>query len=189
MISSRCCAARSSAPPNKEALQEFERIAGQRHSIWVNWAKRRAEQVKASSLVTTTWLALADAFHSMGDEDGYKTAIGRAIANVAAGGLLDPGAGSYALLTIADLQKRCNDPGGARTTVKEAVLFCDGIPSASTRSFRLAQCAGLFAGLGDTNGWKQCIGKALGAAAQNVDRRDSRMLPRRKSIAQCVAYS
>jgi hypothetical protein len=173
----------------RDVLQKYEQVAGQRHTIWVAWGMERAEQVKAGPLATETWLAIAEAFHSMGDESGHRTAMGRALASVTAGGLLDPDAGAAAMLTIADIQMRCDDAEGAKAAVKEAVVFSDGIASASSRSIRLAQCAGLFARLGDTDGWNRSLGKAMGAAVQGVRRSDTYLSGRRKSVVQCVAYA
>jgi len=169
------------------ALEEFARVAGRDHELWLDWAEERAESDSSTRRRASVWLVLGEARHGTGDREGYRQAMQRAISCVRVGCTVDPVAGADAMLGISAVQLRCDDRDGAREAAREAAAFCEGIQEAGRKAFRLGRCSGVLARLGEADEWNTLMPVALNEA-RNVGRSSTSANARRPLLVKSVAY-
>jgi len=167
------------------ALEAFEEKSSQDHTLWLDWARQRADRLTGTSRKDVLPI-LAEALAQLDDRDGYRTLIDEYVSGIQALGVLNPDGASSTMLLIAEFRARCGDREGAQEAVKEAAEFCKGMTHASWRAARLARCAGIAARYGDTATWNACMAKALKDAQAD----DSKLVQERQVLyARCLAYA
>jgi hypothetical protein len=171
------------------ALEEFARVAGRDHELWLNWAEERAESDSSTRRRASVWLILAEARHRAGDSDGYREAMEHATSCIRVGFTVKPGDGADAMLRIAYVQLRCDDRDGAQSSAREAATFCDGIQTPGRKCFRLARCVGLLARLGETEQWNRLMPLALVEARKVSSRPRARDREVHPQFIKSIAYA
>jgi predicted Zn-dependent protease len=164
------------------ALDAFEEKASKDHTVWLNWAQQRAEQVSGSSQLTLL-TTMAIVYSRLGDKQRYSEMMKRVDSRIQATGVMNPVAAFEVLFQVAEIRDGCGDQKGAQAAIKEAAIFCDGITSATSKSIRLARCAGALVRYGARDMWASYMGKAIKIAEQVSSARQRQLL-----YVQCVGY-
>ena len=172
----------------RAALEAFEEVAGRDHVLWLDWARKKAEGDLPRDRKAPTWAVLAEAAYLTGDQEGYRDAIRLAVSGLKARGIVDPKAGATALLSVADVQARCGDRSGAKSSVLAAADFCEGIQDVGPKSFRLARCAGFLARLGENDEWTRRMHLALNTA-ETMGRPKTPERAYQPLFVRCIGYA
>jgi tetratricopeptide (TPR) repeat protein len=171
------------------ALNEFNEVAGSDDELWLNWARQRAGRNVPDDEKIIVWAAIAEASHLCHDEKGYESAMQKVVSQVKAAGMTSPLTGAVNLLSLAEVQIRCGDQVGARSSAASAAAYSNAISDAGPRSSWLARSAGLLVRLGDGDAWSKYIPQALALAAQIGNRNDTRERKWHPIYVKCVAYA
>lgn len=171
-----------------EAMQGVDRVLASSPSLWLGWAREKADQVTDSVKKTNLWLTMAEASRQAGDDAGYTQAMEKAFAAAKSSALLDPLVGIRSFLAIADVRFRFQENEGALACVREAAACCEGIENAEVRANRFARCAGYFARHGDTAGWSTMLERADRCIPQ-IARRGGYFEKSSPFSIKCSAYS
>lgn len=178
---------RSAQKRYAEAFEAFEAVTRATPALWLDWARQRANRHEIKDERVMIWLALAEASHLLGDHEGYTSAMEKAATTAKSQALVDPTEGVIVLLSIADIQYRCEDRVGAKKTTLVAVSFCEGVQNPVRKAYRLARCTGMFGRLGESDEWARHL-QLTYKATEGLDSY-SYPLAQRNRFLTCLAYA
>ncbi len=135
-------------------------------AFWLALARQQIDQGTDHTDSATAWAIVAAASQQLGDRQGYRQCMDKAVSQMKAQSVLNPAAGVNTMLQLAATQEQCDDKEAAQASVREAADLSDGLPAPAVRAANLARCAGCLARMGDSAGWA----KYWNASRQNAEK-------------------